>query len=151
MRPGSGIFYYQHPSVCTIVSYAPQGWIPYEEITFPSVESQKYLRALGVTTIVVHGSLVEPEDGPKFSVPNLVKMGLKLVKAFPDGDAVYQMNREIKLTENLFLVPDYQNDKLELLAVTPEYYEKVFKNRQELAVANCGLFGRIPISAGLKR
>ncbi len=126
--------YYRHPTINGLQSYTPEGWVPYPATLMPEKIAQKYLRALGVTVVIVHDSLLYGNNKLKFNCENMQKLGFKHLKSFDDGDHLYLMDPLIHRSQKLYILPTVTDDILQIVAVTPDYYEKSIKKEIEFNI-----------------
>ncbi|MBI9077735.1 MAG: hypothetical protein JEZ02_20200 [Desulfatibacillum sp.] len=116
---------YRHTSTNSHTSFLPRGFVVPETRRLPGREAQEFLYAQGVRLIVVHGSLLYGKYRERFSRDNMVAEGFSLLASFDDGDAIYAMDPGICMADRLILIPLLQDNRLEILAMTPGVFQSM--------------------------
>lgn len=85
------------------MSAVPDEWVPRAVRDIPSPSGFEHLRALGVTTVIVHDRLLHGTMAARFTDERLRGAGLRLLRAFSDGDRVYEIAADVARDPRLFL------------------------------------------------
>jgi hypothetical protein len=104
--------YHRFPMAGGRMSFVPDGWVSVKTRRLPSKLSQKYLRAIGVKTLIVHTDLLYETLGADLAEPKMIASGIKKIRSFEDGDTAYELDIEITRSRDLLINPSIADGQI---------------------------------------